>query len=38
MSAAVLTLAAILAFATDPHCGAAAADNEFASWPGSIVP
>ena len=30
MSASALTLAAILAFATDPHCGAAP-DNEFAS-------
>lgn len=30
MSATALTLAALLAFATDPHCGAAP-DNEFAS-------
>lgn len=31
MSAAALTLTAILALATDPHCGAAAPDGEFAS-------
>ena len=31
MSATALTLAAILALATDPHCGAAAPDGEFAS-------
>jgi len=31
MSATALSLAAILAFATDPHCGAAALDSEFAS-------
>jgi len=31
MSATALSLAAILAFATDPHYGAAAPDSEFAS-------
>ena len=31
MSASALTLAAILAFPTDPHCGAAVPGSEFAS-------